>query len=200
MRKIIGIAFGIVMLASAGCDDPELVSCIQRLTNGPMPTATVRTLRFQGKVDETTARCRGGDGAVRFLGFPWLDWTNYYATGGPATRSDPKRNFRGVGGALVDLEYERVELIRFNLFDNNGTFEAYVRGTPGRDGSTIDVWQQFRLPPDHPQYAAVGGANEQQRCTGALIRGRTLTGICNDTRNPLMGSTGALFANNAEFE
>jgi hypothetical protein len=187
-------------LAAPGCNEPDLAGCIEEIANGPMPVATVRTERFQGKVSETSARCRGGDLAVKYLGFPWLDWTNYYAVGDAASRTLPTKDFRGVGGALIDLEYERVELIRFNLFDNNGTFEGYVRGVPGREGPTLDVWQQFRLPPEHPHYAAVGGAGPQQRCAGALIRGRTLTGICNDTRNPLMGSTGALFANNAEFE
>ena len=48
-------------------------------------------------------------------------------------------------------------------------------------------------------FAAVGGAGEQL-CAGELIRHRTLTGICNDIRNPLMGSTGMPFARNVEFE
>ena len=39
-----------------------------------------------------------------------------------------------------------------------------------------------------------------QECKGDLIRARTLTGICNDIRNPLMGSTGTPFARNVEFE
>ena len=53
--------------------------------------------------------------------------------------------------------------------------------------------------PDHPSFAAVGGAGEQL-CAGALMRHRTLTGICNDIRNPLMGSAGMPFARNVEFE
>ncbi len=47
----------------------------------------------------------------------------------------------------------------------------------------------MRLPTGHPQYAAVGG-DGAQLCRGELIRARTLTGICNDLKNPLMGSTG----------
>ena len=39
-----------------------------------------------------------------------------------------------------------------------------------------------------------------QLCKGELIRGRTLTGVCNDIRNPLMGSIGTPFARNVEFE
>lgn len=45
----------------------------------------------------------------------------------------------------------------------------------------------------------MGGANEQI-CQGDLIRARTLTGICNDIRNPLMGASGQLFARNVEFD
>lgn len=57
----------------------------------------------------------------------------------------------------------------------------------------------MRLPPDHPKYQAVGG-DGQQACGGELVRHRALTGICNDTRNPLMGSTGTHFARNVQFE
>jgi hypothetical protein len=57
----------------------------------------------------------------------------------------------------------------------------------------------MRLPSTHPAFAAVGGAGVQ-RCAGELIRSRTLTGICNDIRNPLMGATGMPFARNVEFE
>src|SRR5215469_14519165 len=57
----------------------------------------------------------------------------------------------------------------------------------------------MRLPKDNPKYQAVGGDGEQI-CKADLIRGRTLTGICNDVRNPLMGSTGTPFARNVEFE
>jgi hypothetical protein len=202
MRKMLCALVAGTAFVAAGCNDDEasLAACIEQLASGPLPIATVRTERFLGKVRETTARCRGGEAAARFLGVPWLDWTNYYGTGDATSRGLRTQDRRGVTGALIDLEYERVELIKFNLFDNNNTFEAYVKGVPGRDGSTIDVWRQFRLPPEHPAYATVGGAAEQQRCQGAVIRGRSLTGICNDLRNPLMGSTGAVFANNTEFE
>ena len=57
----------------------------------------------------------------------------------------------------------------------------------------------MRLPKGHPNYQAVGGDGEQV-CKGELIRSRTVTGICNDIRNPLMGSTGQLFARNVEFD
>jgi hypothetical protein len=57
----------------------------------------------------------------------------------------------------------------------------------------------MRLPASHSRYADVGGAGEQI-CKGDSIRGRTPTGICNDLRNPLMGSTGTLFARNVELQ
>ena len=43
-------------------------------------------------------------------------------------------------------------------------------------------------------------AQAAQLCQGDLIRHRTVTGICNDIRNPLMGSTNQPFARNVEFE
>ena len=39
-----------------------------------------------------------------------------------------------------------------------------------------------------------------QLCQGDLIRFRTTTGICNDIRNPAMGSAGQLFTRNVDFE
>ena len=33
---------------------------------------------------------------------------------------------RGLNGALLDLEYQRIELLKFNLFDNSGTYEVYA--------------------------------------------------------------------------
>ncbi len=59
----------------------------------------------------------------------------------------------------------------------------------------MKTWPELRLPASNPNYQAVGGDGPQV-CSGALIRARTLTGICNDIRNPLMGSTGMPFARN----
>src|SRR5262249_55004309 len=42
--------------------------------------------------------------------------------------------------------------------------------------------------------------NGPQLCKGELIRYRTLTGICNDIKNPLMGSAGTVFSRNIQFE
>jgi hypothetical protein len=171
------------------------------------PIAATRDQRFLGKVAESTALCRGGEHAVHYRDVPWLDWPNYWGTGDASTltpgiflsegRTSP--NGRGVDGALLDLEYERIELIKFNLFDNNGTYETYLTGQHNVDGPAVKTWKAMRLPADHPDYYAVGGGSDQQ-CSGRLIRHRTVTGICNDIGNPLMGSTGQLFARNVEFD
>ena len=166
--------------------------------------ANERSARFLGKVnDENTARCRGGQQAVDWRRTPWVDWQSYWATGAEESRSaglisklgflSPNR--RGVFGALLDMEYQRIELLQFNLFDNSGTFEEYVQGRNGTPGSAIKIWPQLRLPPGHSAYAAVGG-DGPQRCEGELIRFRNLTGICNDVTNPLMGATDQPFARN----
>ncbi|MGH7832903.1 MAG: peroxidase family protein, partial [Candidatus Binatia bacterium] len=170
--------------------------------------AETRERRFLGKVRyEETARCRGGEKAVGLRGLPWVDWQNYWAAGDNASKGPDSiwslkhlnPNGRGLDGALLDLEYQRIELIKFNLFDNSGTYKDYVRGRDGVDGAALKVWDEMRLPKGHPEYAAVGG-DGQQLCRGELIRFRTLSGICNDIKNPLMGSTGQLFARNVQFE
>ncbi|MGH8507770.1 MAG: peroxidase family protein [Gammaproteobacteria bacterium] len=138
-----------------------------------------------------------------------MDWQTYWATGDEATKVPGKNavtglgqhlqaNGRGVDGALIDLEYQRVELIKFNLFDNQ-TYEDYVKGRDGFQGRVLKIWKEMRLPSDHPNYRDVGGDGEQL-CRDDLIRYRTLTGICNDLRNPLMGSTNQPFARNVPFE
>ena len=66
-------------------------------------------------------------------------------------------------------------------------------------GAALKTWPEMRLPQSNPNYVLVGG-DGAQICKGELIRARTLTGICNDIRNPLMGSTGMPFARNVEFE
>ena len=135
-----------------------------------------------------------------------MDWGNYYAAGdvksfapgssGIGSHLSP--NGRGIDGALLDLEYQRMELIRFNLFDNAGTYQDYVLGRNGVAGPAVKQWDAMRLPPSAPAYAAVGGAGTQL-CMGELIRFRNLDGICNDLKNPLIGSTGMPFARNVEF-
>jgi hypothetical protein len=169
--------------------------------------ADERAQRFLGKVQEDTARCRGGDRAVAFHSMPWVDWQHYWAAGDSNSKAPGPSgehvhlspNGRGIDGRLLDLEYQRIELIKFNLFDNSGTFEQYLRGRDHIDGAALKTWEEMRLPKNSPFYAAVGG-DGPQLCRGELIRARMLTGICNDIKNPLMGSTGQMFARNVEFD
>jgi Animal haem peroxidase len=163
-----------------------------------------RGLRFEGKVSEATNLCRGGEQALQFRGTPWVDWSNYWGAGDLASLPKGFVNTklpanRGVTGALVDLELQRVELIKFNLFDNSGTYSHYVQGQNGVGGGALKVWPEMRLSSSSPFYSAVGG-DGAQTCKGDLIRWRTVSGICNDILNPAMGSSGMLFARNVEFE
>jgi hypothetical protein len=185
-------------------DDLAIVrACTEILLLGLRPLAAERIDRFLGKVSEAHALCWGGGKAAGQRGTPWVDWSNFWAAGDIDSRSDRRdigghvldRNTRAIDGALINLEYQRMELIRFNLFDNK-TFEQYATGG-GRaaDGSTLKTWNEMRLPADHPAFGQLQvGADGSQLCQGELIRHRTLTGICNDIRNPAMGSTGQLFA------
>lgn len=207
-RDVRGVLLGASLLCWGCASEPaDLVACAKVAIAGLRPIAVERADRFQGKVLEDTARCRGGAHAVEFRRPPWVDWANYWATGAGGSRRPQSRisirhlnpNDRGIDGALLDLEYQRIELIKFNLFDNSGTYRDFVRGRGGVGGAALKVWDEMRLPKEHPQYEAVGGAG-RQLCTGELMRGRTLTGICNDLKNPGMGSTGQLFARNVQFE
>jgi len=207
-RKTLCVGVGALLLLS-GCasSHKELKACAELVNGGFRPVAKERTERFLGKVQEATAECRGGERALAFRQTPYVDWANYWATGDagsfyPGTDSIGGHlgpNGRGIDGALLDLEYQRMELIKFNLFDNSGTYEEYIKGRNGVEGAALHVWDSMRLPEDNPYYAAVGG-DGPQLCKGDLIRGRTLTGICNDIKNPLMGSTGQPFARNVQFE
>jgi hypothetical protein len=198
-----------VLLVAGGCgvQQPELADCTTYVAGGFRKIAEDRSQRFLGKVQENTARCRGGEKAVALRSTPWTDWQSYWATGDDSSKAPGPSgehvhlspNGRGIDGALLDLEYQRIELIKFNLFDNNGTYEQYVRGRSGADGPALKVWEQMRLAKSNPYYAAVGG-DGPQLCRDELIRARTLTGICNDIRNPLMGSNGQLFARNMELD
>jgi len=183
-----------------------LLACAQMVADelGVLKIPNARSLRFQGKVSEATALCRGGEQAVQFRGTPWVDWSSYWGTGDVTSLptgfvSSKLPAHRGVAGALVDLELQRVELIKFNLFENSGTYADYVQGRNGVAGPALKVWPEMRLQPASPLYKEVGGDGAQV-CKGDLIRWRTETGVCNDILNPAMGSSGMLFARNVEFE
>jgi hypothetical protein len=181
------------------------VSCQRMVFDDYLSVSYDRERRFLGKVREDRALCRGGDRASDYLDVPWADWANYWGTEDASSRGPDKTAWRivsptdrGITGALMDLEFQRIGLIKFNLFDNY-TYRHYVQGNEDGPGSTIHVWDEMRLPPKHANFDDVGGDGEQV-CNGSLIRHRTLTGICNDIENPLMGSTNTLFARNVQFE
>lgn len=194
-----------------GIDQDALAACKDMVKGGLRSLPDERSQRYQGKVrDESTAYCRGGEKAVKYRATPWVDWANYHATGDASSKSEGgyeaitslgehlEPDGRGVDGALMDLEYQRIELIKFNLFDNY-TYATYIKGKNDKVGPVVKVWDEMRLPESHPAYAAVGGDNEQI-CKDELIRHRTLTGICNDIFNPKMGASGTEFARNVQFE
>ncbi|MDZ4797500.1 MAG: hypothetical protein SGI92_05015 [Bryobacteraceae bacterium] len=189
-------------------DKASIEACTEALLHLLPQRPQERADRFTGKVEQFRALCRGGQRAVAAMNSPWVDWSNYWGTGdttslapgilfskGPLSPSG-----RGVTGALLDLELQRVELIRFNLFENSGTFKEYILGRNKVEGPVLRSWTPFELPKDHPAYKDIRIVEGEQLCQNDLIRGRTLTGICNDVRNPLMGATGQLFARNVEFD
>ncbi|MBC7734019.1 MAG: oxygenase, partial [Bacteriovorax sp.] len=177
------------------------------VAGGLRPLATERSERFNGKVGDAVARCRSGGRAEAFRKTPYVDWSHYWGAadetswfpGSTGVGGHLSANGRGVDGALLDLEYQRMELIKFNLFDNSGTFTEFVQGRGGKPGAALKSWGAMRLPKESAHYAA-GGGDGPQLCQGELIRFRNLDGTCNDLRNPGMGSTGMPFARNVQFE
>lgn len=187
----------------------ELKDCEAVVKQGFRAITEERNKRFLGKVSKANANCRGGSKAVKYRDTPWVDWSNYWAAGDASSKAQHrpsltkigehlKANGRGIDGALIDLEYQRIELIKFNLFDNQ-TFANYIKGIGEVPGRAVKEWNAMRLPKNHPNYSDVGG-DAKQLCQGELIRHRNLTGICNDIKNPLMGSTNQPFARNVRFD
>src|SRR5205807_6435965 len=138
------IAFTMVSVVASAAPLREVADCGVMAAGGFRPVARERDRRFLAKVNDSTARCRGGDLAVRFGTTPWVDWSNYYATGDASSRRSPLLgdghlgpNGRGIDGALLDLEYQRIELLKFNLFENSGTFRAFVQGREGVAGPAL---------------------------------------------------------------
>jgi hypothetical protein len=136
------LAAGLIV---GGCGNApgDLEACVRTVWSGLRPVAEDRARRFLGQVDEGRARCRGGARAAEARRGPWVDWPAYWATGDAGSRTPGAswggRFFgpdqRGLDGALIDLEYQRVELFRFNLFDNSGTYPQYARGRDGVPGA-----------------------------------------------------------------
>src|SRR5712692_7922725 len=134
--------------AALKAEAESLRACAELVNDGFRPIAATRDQRFLGKVQEATALCRGGARAVEFRAAPWVDWSNYWGAG-DASSKVPEfvksaghlgPNMRGLDGSLLDLEYQRIELIKFNLFDNNGTYQDYVTGRGGIGGAALKTW------------------------------------------------------------
>ena len=215
MRKRV-IFFTILLSVSCQSDRDKAIkaeveslrNCAQMIKSGIRPIATTRDQRFQGKVEDSTAACRGGDVASQFRAVPWVDWSNYWGagdakskaprvrqTGGPFGAHGARHRRRAARSRIPAHRADQVQSLRQQQAPiSNMSPAATACGGPGAEDLGRDA-----AAAEHPNYRDVGGAGEQV-CKGDLIRGRTLTGICNDMRNPLMGSTGTLFARNVEFE
>src|SRR6476646_4792565 len=219
-----------LLLTGHGCasfDPQELSSCFTYVSRGPRDVAAARSERFLGKVREDTARCRGGERTVQERPSPWIDWRNYWATGDADSKvsgfgalfGDLGGNGRGVRGALLDLEFQRMEMIKFNLFDNSGTYEKYTQVWRDPAGVFHTPFVEMRVPDKKPnnndmddqEYARLVArlkkdglttdpVDDSQQCKGNSIRFRDLNGYCNDIYNPLMGSTNQPLARNVQFE
>lgn len=194
---------------SVPASDPDIIACGTALTEGIRPIAQDRADRFLGKVLPSRTTCRGGELAYSQSDTPWTDWGNYWSTRGEDSLSTDdswlsflggylSKDDRGMLGSLIDLEYQRVELLKFNLFDNE-TRQTYVEGDGDISGRNITVWPEMRLTESSRYFDVVGG-DGPQLCTGDLIRFRTDTGICNDIKNPAMGASGKPFGRNIQFE
>ena len=74
--------------ATAAQSDSETSACVEAASRGLLEVPDDRSKRFLGKVQEDTARCRGGEKAVRYRDRPWVDWQNYYATGDASSKKE----------------------------------------------------------------------------------------------------------------
>jgi hypothetical protein len=142
--------------------DRSTAACLRMASEGLLEVSSDRATRFKGKVQEDTALCRGGDRAVEYRDVPWVDWANYWGTGDASTRGPDKTDLqhasptgRGIDGALLDLEYQRIELIEFNLFDNY-TYRSLCRVVTAH-GQRHQGLGRHAAAATHPQYATAGG-------------------------------------------
>jgi hypothetical protein len=203
----------------------SLLLTLSNCTSLDFDVAADRSERFLGKVSEDMASSRGGEKAVQERPRPWIDWRNYWATGDADSKA-PLGSFpffgpnkRGITGALLDLELQRMEMIKFNLFDNSGTYEKYTEVWRDPAGVFHTPWVEMRVPDQKPtgndmddqEYARLvarlkkdglttNPIDGSQQCKGHSIRFRDLNGFCNDIYNPLMGSTNQPLARNVQFE
>src|SRR5215831_7011827 len=79
-REVWAMLVGMLLLLGGCVSSPttDLGSCTTYVLGGFRRVAEERTERFLGKVQQDTARCRGGDKAVAWRHTPWLDWQSYW--------------------------------------------------------------------------------------------------------------------------
>jgi hypothetical protein len=136
----------------------ELKACAPMVPGGFLKIPDGRSHRFLGKVSSNTMICRGGEKNLQFRMTPRVDRSQSRGTGDMSslptglTRKGPM--LRGVAWALMDLEFQPVELIKFNLFADNGTWRSYNTGVNGTGCPAIKTWPEMRLPEDNPNYPA----------------------------------------------
>ena len=82
------LLFGTLLMACTDSPDEELAACARLVKGGLLPIADDRENRFMGKVEEDTALCRGGPKTLDYLQTPWVDWSNYWATGDQSTKKE----------------------------------------------------------------------------------------------------------------
>jgi len=86
-KNLCWLLVGASLLVSGCASEPgDIFACAKVTWIGFRKVADERAERFQGKVQEDTARCRGSEKAVALRGNPWIDWQNYWATGDSATK------------------------------------------------------------------------------------------------------------------
>ena len=146
--KVLALCLLCGVAAAQGTPNPkleeakELQACAKAVLGGIKSIPDLREQRFLGKVSDNSMVCRAGSMSLQFQRTPWVDWSQYWGTGdmnslpkGFISSKGPA--FRGVTGALLDLETQRVGLIKFNLFDNSGTWRSYVSGVNGVGGPAL---------------------------------------------------------------
>ena len=82
MKKLALIGFAVSLLffaAYPSLRDTRFGSCVAYAFGSFREVAQNRSERFLGKVHEDTARCRGGEEAVKWRATPWFDWQRYWA-------------------------------------------------------------------------------------------------------------------------
>ena len=67
-------------------EDDALKACAKAVFDGFRKVAGTRDERFNGKVSEANALCRGGFKALQFRATPWVDWANYWGAGDATTK------------------------------------------------------------------------------------------------------------------